>query len=53
MPLEELKAYFQGKQLDAGTNVVLLWRQPAALDLLLCPPGAPIADFSQVQSMTK
>jgi hypothetical protein len=50
-PLDAFKAYFQDKHLDNGTNVVLLWRQPDALDVLTCPPGTPIDDFSKVRCL--
>ena len=36
-----------GKKLDNGTQVVMLWKQPGTLDVLIVPPGGA-ADLSAV-----
>lgn len=46
--LESFKAFFNVPNVEEGSNVVMLWRQPDTVDLLLCPPGIAIADMSQV-----
>ena len=44
--LQQFGGFFQGKKLDKGTNIVMLWRVEGQLELYVAAPGA--SDFSQV-----
>ena len=45
--LQQFGGFFQGKKLEKGTNVVMLWRVEGQLELFVAAPGA--SDFSQVR----
>eukprot|EP00884_Botryococcus_braunii_P003095 jgi/Botrbrau1/12787/Bobra.117_1s0006.1 len=44
--LEKFGAFFQDQKLAKGTNVTLLWRQPAALEVIAAPAGTDLANAS-------
>lgn len=47
--LEKFGAFFEGKKLDKGTNVTILWRLPSTLEVTSAPAGA---DLSNVGSLS-